>query len=92
MPDDHRRSVRPEHSPEVEPESDLDDEDLDDLDMTPEELAEIERLQLEEAIEIARAVDEGRMQGIPWEELRESLFAPSTPEELAALPPRRARR
>ena len=95
MPDDPRRSVRPEHSPEVEPESALDDsfdEGLDDLDMTPEQLAEIERAQLDEMVERARAIDEGREVCIPWEEVRESLFAPPTPEELAALPPRRARR
>lgn len=98
MPDDHRRRARPAPSPEPEVES-LDplDED-DDLhppgepNMTPERLAEIERAQIEEMMERARAIDEGRMVCIPWEEIRESLFAPSTPEELAALPPRRARR
>ncbi len=73
-------------------------DDLADIDHggepnpTPERLAEIEAAWIAEVRRRAEDLDEGREVGIPWEEARAYIFAPATPEELAAVPPRRARR
>ncbi len=68
------------------------DEHGGEINPTPERLAEIEAAWIAEDMEAIKAIDDGRETLIPWEEARELIFAPPTPEELAALPPRRARR
>lgn len=40
----------------------------------PETLAENERLWEEEALRIAAEIDAGRMDCVPWEEVREQVF------------------
>ena len=71
---------------------DVDDDHDDEPNLTPERLAEIEAEWIAEAQEAIRAIDEGRERLIPWDEARRLILAPATPEELAELPPRRARR
>ncbi|HEY0134826.1 MAG TPA: hypothetical protein VGB85_12120 [Nannocystis sp.] len=99
MPIDDLRTRTPAARPadEADEAHDIDD-DLEDIDHggepnpTPEQLAEIEAAWIAEAQEAMKALDEGHEVAIPWEEARVLIFAPLTPEELAAVAPRRARR
>jgi putative addiction module component (TIGR02574 family) len=88
--DDHR--PRPPARPVID---EADDDDFEE-NLTPERLAEIEAAQIAEAVRRLKDYDEGRVQAIPWEEVRATLYDPPTPEELAQEaaeePFRRARR
>ncbi len=98
MPIDDLRT----RAPAARPVADETEDDLEDFDHdgnyddepspTPERLAEIEAAHNAEALRRLKDLDEGRVQGIPLEEALAFIFAEPTPEELAELPPRRARR
>lgn len=59
------------------------DEHGGELNPTPERLAEIEAAWMKEVRQDLKDYQEGRLQGIPWEQARIGLFDPPTPEELA---------
>lgn len=50
---------------------------------TPERLAEIEAAWVAEALKDLEEFRAGRLQGVPWEEVRATLFDPPTAEEVA---------
>jgi hypothetical protein len=81
--DDHR--PRPPARPVID-EADDDTADIDhggEPNPTPERLAEIEAAWIAESVRRLQEYKEGRVQGIPWEDLEQELFGPPTPEELA---------
>jgi len=95
MPIDDLRTRSPAARPVADAADDLDHDghlDDDEPSPTPERLAEIEAAHNAEAVRRLKDLDEGRVQGIPLEDALAFIFAEPTPEELAELPPRRARR
>jgi len=89
MPIDDLRTAAPATRPAAD-EADHFDDDMPGL--TPEQRQELEAAANAEAVRRLKDLREGRVQGIPLEEALASIFAEPTPEELAELPPRRARR
>jgi len=96
MPIDDLRTSAPAARPvadAADAAADLAEADADDEpSSTPERLAEIEAAHNAEAVRCLKDLREGRVQGIPLEDALAFIFAEPTPEELAELPPRRARR
>src|SRR5687768_6298576 len=85
MPIDDLRTRPPAARPVVdEADDDLDDIDHGgELDLTPEQLKEIEAAQIAEAVRRLKDYDEGREVAIPWEEAAAYIFGPPTPDEVA---------
>ncbi len=92
MPIDDLRTRAPAARPVADEADHFDDEYDDEPSPTPERLAEIEAAHDAEALRCLKDLREGRVQGIPLEEALAYIFAEPTAEELAELPPRRARR
>ena len=95
MPIDDLRTRAPAARPVADEDAELEDHD-DDLDheepsSTSERLAEIEAAHNAEAVRRLVDLDEGRVQAIPLAEALAYIFAKPTAEELAELPPQRAR-